>query len=81
MSQPSSANTPRAAVQTQKQKTNVYTVMLFLSFVAIVLACVLLWLELKQWGDYPWWKTNDAIPKAGGGAALLHTAPTLPLVA
>jgi len=57
------AEQPKQAPQ-QKQKTNVYTVMLFIAFVAIVVACVLLWMELQQWGDYPWWRTTDAIPKA-----------------
>ena len=32
-------------------------------WVSIVLACVLLWMELQQWGDYPWWKTTEAIPQ------------------
>ena len=65
MSQLESLASPqRAVVPKQKQKTNVYTVMLFISFVAIVTAIILLWMELKLWGDYPWWKTTDAIPKA-----------------
>ena len=34
--------------------------MLFISFCAIVLACMLLWMELQLWGDYPWWKTTEA---------------------
>jgi len=38
--------------------------MLFISFVAIVLACILLWIELNKWGKYPWWNTNDAKPKS-----------------
>ena len=63
MSQPNLAEQPREA-RTQKQKTNVYTVMLFISFVAIVTAIVLLRMELQLWGDYPWWRTSDAIPKA-----------------
>ena len=59
MSQPNLAKQPQEA-PTQKQKTNVYTVMLFISFVAIVTAIVLLWMELQQWGDFPWWDTEDA---------------------
>ena len=63
MSQPSLAN---PAVQTevpaQKQKTNVYTVMLIISFICIVTACVLLYLELTRWGSYPWWKTSQGTP-------------------
>ena len=46
-----------------KQRTSVYTVMLFISFAAIVLASILLYQELKMWGDYPWWKTTEAIPQ------------------
>ena len=65
MSQPSSYNPTAVEAPKQKQKTSVYTVMLFISFCAIVLACMLLWWELKMWGDYPWWKTTEAIPQGG----------------
>ncbi|MFV1968220.1 MAG: hypothetical protein ACC628_22585 [Pirellulaceae bacterium] len=51
-----------AEVPAQKQRTNVYTVMLIISFFCIVTACVLLWLELNRWGSYPWWKTTEATP-------------------
>lgn len=60
MSQPSSYNPAAVEAPKQKQKTSVYTVMLFISFCAIVLACILLWMELQLWGDYPWWKTTEA---------------------
>ena len=63
MSQPSSYNPEGVEAPKQKQKTSVYTVMLFISFCAIVLACMLLWMELQMWGDYPWWKTTEAIPQ------------------
>ncbi len=63
MSQPSSFNPAAVEAPKQKQKTSVYTVMLVISFCAIVLACTLLWMELKMWGDYPWWKTTEAIPQ------------------
>ncbi len=33
----------------QKQKANVYTMMLICSFLALVLGCVLLYLELKKY--------------------------------
>ncbi len=52
----------RAEVPTQKQKTNIYTVMLIISFVCIVIACVLLAWELSLWGSYPWWDVNQARP-------------------
>ena len=63
MSQPSSYKPEAVEAPKQKQKTSVYTVMLFISFCAIVLACMLLWMELQMWGDYPWWKTTEAIPQ------------------
>ena len=63
MSQPSSFDPSAVEATKQKQKISVYTVMLFISFCAIVLACILLWIELGMWGDYPWWKTTVAIPQ------------------
>ncbi len=63
MSQPSLAK-PGAEGPVQKQKTNVYTVMLIVSFICIVAACLLLYAELKRWGSYPWWNTAAATPNA-----------------
>lgn len=40
----------------QKQPLNVYTVMLIIAFVALTIATLLLYLELAQWGSFPWWK-------------------------
>lgn len=59
MSVPSSANAPGA---TQKQGTNVYTMMLILSFLAIVTACTLLAMELQRFGfpETVPWKTPDS---------------------
>ena len=45
-----------------KQRANVYTMMLILSFIAICIACTLLWMELTQYGNYPWWKTDGVAP-------------------
>lgn len=45
-----------------KQRTNVYTVMLILSFIAICTACTLLWLELDRYGKMPMWKTEGVAP-------------------
>ena len=67
MSQPSLAS-PGAEVPAQKQRTNVYTMMLIISFICIVTSCVLLYMELKRWGNYPWWNTSDANPRARGSA-------------
>ena len=68
MSPQSSSNIAGEVVQ--KQKTNVYTVMLIISFFAIVTACVLLYIELTRYGSYPWWKP-EAVP-APAGAAHIH---------
>ena len=53
---------PAPEIPTQKQKPNVYTVMLIVSFICIVTACILLYGELTLWGDYPWWNTGEGIP-------------------
>lgn len=41
---------------TQKQPLNVYTVMLIISLMSLVIGCVMLWMELTNYGSYPWWK-------------------------
>lgn len=57
MSQPGSTSAPvRGAVQ--RQRFNVYTMMLILSFLAILTACILLYIELTRYGEYPWWDTK-----------------------
>lgn len=53
MSLPSSVNAPAA-----KPPTNIYTVMLILSFCAILTSCVLLAMELGRFGGYPQWKVT-----------------------
>ena len=52
----------------QKQRLNVYTMMLILSFLAITTACALLWMELweynlsdESWFER-WWDTKAANP-------------------
>lgn len=50
------AKAPGVAVE--KPGMNVYTIMLMISLAAISLACLLLWMELGTYGDYPWWKTR-----------------------
>ena len=52
MSLPSSANQP-----TQKPGTNVYTVMLIVSFCALVVASTLLVIELGRYGPGVPWQT------------------------
>ena len=55
MSSPKS-ETSRSAVA-QKPRSNIYTVMLLLSLVAIITACILLYAELRKSGDWPPWTT------------------------
>jgi len=50
------AKAPGVAVE--KPGMNVYTIMLMISLAAISVACLLLWMELGTYGDYPWWKTR-----------------------
>ena len=64
-----SAGAPAPA---QKQRINVYTVMLVISFICIVVACILLYMELGRWGNYPWWRTQEAVPRS----AQLHVDPS-----
>jgi hypothetical protein len=60
---PSLAGAPnQPAPSTQKQGTNIYTVMLMLTFVFIVTATIMLAMELNRFGTYPWWQTP------GGGS-------------
>ena len=49
---------PVAGVALKKQSLDVYTVMLAISFVAVLIACILLWRELSTYGSYPWWKAG-----------------------
>ena len=49
---------PVASVALKKQSMDIYTVMLAISFVAVLVACILLWRELSTYGTYPWWKAS-----------------------
>ncbi len=40
----------------QKQPLNVYTVMLIVSFFALLIGTILLYLEGSNYGSLPWWK-------------------------
>ncbi|MHB0960712.1 MAG: hypothetical protein ACYC6N_15765 [Pirellulaceae bacterium] len=59
----------------QKQPLNVYTVMLIVAFFAISIACLLLYLELKRWGSFPWWKAQT-----GGSTAYIYQTESPELV-
>jgi hypothetical protein len=71
--QPSSAKP--AAAPVQKQRINVYTMMLILSFIALVTACILMYMELQSYGTYPWWKTDRAKPSTLNWQAPHVSAP------
>ena len=53
---------PQVEAPTQKQRINVYTMMLVIAFVCLVTACILLYQELTRWGSYPWWNTDEGKP-------------------
>ena len=55
--QPVAPQQPR----TQKPRSNVYTMMLILSLAAIVTSCVVLYLYLDQYGDYPYWDIPQSV--------------------
>lgn len=85
MSLPSSAN---PMMPQEKQKTNVYTVMMILSFLALVTGTVVLSMELNRYGEYPWWKASAttsgapaAAPAAPAAPAAAPAAPVAPAAA
>ena len=54
--------------RTQKPRSNVQTMMLILSLAAIVTSCVVLYLYLDQYGDYPWFELPPNIKSEIGAA-------------
>ena len=53
VSQPESKSVSRGrGVQVQKPQSNVYTVMLLISLVALIIGCVLLYLEIDAYGGF-----------------------------
>lgn len=40
----------------QKRAYDIYTVMLFIAFIALLAGCILLYLELRSYGSFPYWK-------------------------
>ncbi len=82
MSLPDSANQPAGSTTpaVRKQSLNVYTVMLIISFIAICVGCVLLYLELQRFGSYPWWDVDEAKPATSQlQPAPMHATP-LPIL-
>lgn len=78
MSQPSLANpTIGTPSPSRKQETNIYTVMLIVSFLCIVTACLLLYFELRRWGSFPWWNTATATPNTQAYYSAPHDVPAV----
>ena len=57
-----------SGVLVQKPKTNVYTVMLVLSLVAIIIGCIFLYAEINRYRQDP-----NAAPPEGAPAASMRT--------
>ena len=54
---------PTSSAQTQKQRFNIYSMMMIISFIAITISCVLLYLELAKFaveGSTQWWWDTSA---------------------
>jgi hypothetical protein len=58
------------APRTQKQHSNVYTMMLIVSFAAMVTACVVLYMHLQTYkaegATQPWWSVPQDVKSAAG---------------
>jgi hypothetical protein len=54
-SRPARKAKPREGVVVQKQPTDIYAVMLMISLGAVLIACVMLWLQLSAYGPFPQW--------------------------
>jgi hypothetical protein len=48
----------------EKPRFDIYTMMLILAFLAITVACFLLWFELQAYGPFPQWKTEGVAAPA-----------------
>ena len=46
----------REGVVVKKTETDIYTVMLCIALAAVLLACLLMWFELKNYGEFPQWR-------------------------
>ncbi len=65
MSQELKPTDPSTAKSFQKPRSNVYTVMLILSLIAIIVGCVLLWLEMAPYrkdSGWPWDVPVSSLP-------------------
>ncbi len=75
VSSPRPGGQPGGAPTVQKQRLNVYTMMLIMSLIAISIGCTLLYMELTQYGSYPWWNVDEA--KAAAGTTFNTIIPQL----
>jgi hypothetical protein len=71
MSQPSFESASPPTVLTKKSAWNIYTVLLLLAFLALLLAMLFLYLEIRQYGGFGQLK----------GPGLAMNAPASPLAA
>jgi len=60
--QPGFEAQPAPRPKRQKQRLSIYTMLLILSFFAMVTASILLQKELMRFGETDWWKTNQYKP-------------------
>ena len=57
-------STPLSNSGGRKQPMNVYTVMMIVSFILLLLACILMFMELRRYsGSAAPWNTQDAKPQ------------------
>ena len=46
----------REGIVVKKTETDIYAVMLCIALAAVLMACLLLWFELKNYGEFPQWR-------------------------
>ncbi|PQO48004.1 hypothetical protein [Blastopirellula marina] len=66
---------PQSSGNPPKQKVNIYSMMLILSFIALLVGAILMYMELNRFGSFPQWKVSQATP-----VTAITTAPALPSV-
>lgn len=69
MSTQKSDQSAAGAVVFQKPATNIYTVMLMIALIALVISCVLLYIQLDSYGEWPPW--NKRLPSVA--AMVVHS--------
>ncbi|MFI4873843.1 MAG: hypothetical protein ACIALR_00790 [Blastopirellula sp. JB062] len=51
---------PQSSGNPSKQPLNIYAMMLILSFIALLIGAVLMYLELSRFGTFPQWKVSQS---------------------